>query len=88
LETPDVAELSTPQQLLVSRKDAARLLGTSTDVIKKLERLGKLRGRRLTGDQGSVYFLFKQITELAEKGCFEGRGRPKSRARRRSVHAK
>jgi hypothetical protein len=70
-----------PSQLLVSRRDAARLLGTSVDVVKKLERLGKLRGRRLTSDQGSVYYLFKHIVDLAEKGCIEGLGRPKSRKR-------
>jgi hypothetical protein len=53
-----------PKQLLVSRADAAMILGASVDLIKKLEREGKLEARRLTSSKGGVYPM-AQILALA-----------------------
>ena len=52
-------------QLLYTRKDAAELLGVSTQLLKRLDRAGKLEAIKLTGLEGSqVHYRLSDLKAL------------------------
>jgi predicted DNA-binding transcriptional regulator AlpA len=64
----DKSKLSETEQLLLSRKQVARLLGNiSVATLRRLEKQGRLRGVRLSRGTGSVFFRVADIHAFIEE---------------------
>jgi hypothetical protein len=65
----DRPERPTTKQLLVSRREAAHILGgVSTATIKRLEQAGLLHGKRLNSRSptGQIFYLYDEVAGLAQ----------------------
>ena len=65
---PEQAPREDQERLLVTRADAAAMLGCSTSTIIRLQREGRLRGVRLSRrPTGQVYFSREQVFRLVKE---------------------
>jgi hypothetical protein len=56
------------KQLLYSRADAAAALDTSPATVRRLEKMGKLHGIKLTNKLGNTYYAAEEVEGLAQGG--------------------
>jgi hypothetical protein len=72
MRTSNAERRNTPndEQLLLSRKDAAALLGVTVSYVQSLERAGMLKGLRLSRSATAmVFFKRSDIVALVEQAA-------------------